>query len=362
MEQHPLPGVKRVLVCGAGGFIGSHLVTSLVQLGYHVTGADLKYPEFALTDAHVFNIIDLTNQHDVACLFDAVKPDHVYQLAADMGGAEYIFSGLNDANVFYNSGQINFNIVTNCVKFGVKRVFYSSSACIYPEGKQLTVDCEALRESDAYPANPDSDYGWEKLMSERLYQAFARNHGLEVRIARYHNIFGPNGTWRGGKEKAPAAFCRKIAQVKLGINPDVEVFGDGLQTRSFLFIDACIEATLDLMASGFDKPLNIGSSYGISINDLAKLAGWAGHLYEDREQGVPQSAQILQLRHVESNVQGVRGRSSNNELIKTVLSYSPGYSYRELQRGIQITYNWVLEQLRQAQPQPNGQGHGVGAQ
>jgi GDP-D-mannose 3',5'-epimerase len=343
---HPMPGIRVVLVCGAGGFIGSHLVTALRDLGYYVIGADIKAPEFAPTDANSFLKVDLTKPDEVESLFNIAQPDHVYQLAADMGGADYIFSGLNDANVFHNSGLINFNIVAACVKYKVKRVFYSSSACVYPEGRQMEADSPALQERDAYPANPDSEYGWEKLMSERLYMAFAKNHDLEVRIARFHNIYGPLGTWRGGKEKAPAAFCRKAAAIELGLATDIEVYGDGEQTRSFLYIDECIKGVLRLMSSTYGQPLNIGSGEQVSINYLAKLGGWAGHqtfLMENEViEGLLPEEKVYYLRHVPTTVQGVRGRSSDNNLIRNVLGWVPG---EDLKQGLQLTYNWIKQQM-----------------
>jgi nucleoside-diphosphate-sugar epimerase len=283
--------MKTALVLGAGGFIGSHLVKKLKEEGFWVRGVDLKYPEHWETAADDFVLGDLRDPRVVNNIFllesnngeypleysitsprpfvQQMQFDEVYQLAADMGGAGYIFSGENDANVMHNSALINLNVVDAAVKFKAKRVFYSSSACMYPEHNQLDPDNPNCEESSAYPANPDSEYGWEKLFSERLYLAFAKNYGLEVRIARFHNIFGPYGTYKGGKEKAPAAMCRKVAEALEG--SEIEVWGDGLQTRSFLYIDECVKGVLKLMRSDFEGPVNIGSEEMVTINELAQL-------------------------------------------------------------------------------------------
>ena len=258
--------MKKLLVCGAGGFIGSHLVNSLKAQGHYVIGADLHYPLYAPTSADVFRVVDLRNQHYVDALVTS-DIDEIYQLAADMGGAGYVFTGEHDADIMHNSAMINLNILDSMRKSGVKKVFYSSSACIYPERNQTDPDNPLLTEDSAYPAAPDSDYGWEKLFSERLYASYSRNYGIQVRIARFHNIFGPMGSWNNGKEKAPAAMCRKVAMS----TGEVDVWGPGNQTRSFLYIDECLEGVHKLMESDCDIPLNIGSDRKISMNDLIKL-------------------------------------------------------------------------------------------
>jgi len=267
--------MKTALVLGGGGFIGSHMVKKLVKEGFWVRAVDLKYPEFSKTQANDFVKGDLRDPKLVEKIMHCpIQPNQqwteVYQFAADMGGAGYIFTGENDSDVMHNSALVNLNVVHECVKKKVKKIFYSSSACIYPEHNQLDPNNPNCEESSAYPADPDSEYGWEKLFSERLYFAFARNHGLDVRVARYHNVFGPEGTWEGGKEKAPAAMCRKAATTPE--NESFEVWGPGNQTRSFLYIDECIEATLRFMRSEFQGPVNIGSEEMISINDFAKMA------------------------------------------------------------------------------------------
>lgn len=259
--------MKKVLVCGAGGFIGTHLVTSLKRKGYYVIGADLKRPDYTPTDADEFYQYDLRDQNLVRQLVTK-DIDTIYQLAADMGGAGYIFTGDNDADIMHNSAMINLNISHEMVAKGVKNVFYSSSACMYPGHNQLDPNNPLLSESSAYPANPDSEYGWEKLFSERMYMAFARNHGIRARIARFHNVFGPLGAWQGGKEKAPAALCRKVA-VSTGT---VDVWGPGVQTRSFMYIDECIEGIHRIMESNCDFPINLGSERMIAINDLVLLS------------------------------------------------------------------------------------------
>lgn len=321
--------VKTALVCGAGGFIGAHLVRRLTSEGYWVRGVDLKFPEFAPTAADDFAIGDLRARDFVDRVIDR-RFDEVYQLAADMGGAGYVFTGDNDADILHNSATINLNVLDACHKRNIARVFYSSSACIYPEQNQEDPDNPNCREDSAYPANPDSEYGWEKLFSERLYMAYARNHGMDCRIARYHNIFGPEGTWQGGKEKAPAAMCRKVAEAEDG--GQIEVWGDGKQTRSFLYIDECIEATIRLMRSEFEGPVNIGSQELISINDLALLvADIAG--------------KTLALDHA-PGPQGVRGRRSDNALIGEKLGWQPS---QPLRAGLETTYGWISgEVARQA--------------
>lgn len=320
--------MKAALVCGAGGFIGSHLVKRLKREGFYVRAVDLKFPEYAETEADDFVIGDLRDQ----CLVRGIvnqRFDEVYQLAADMGGAGYIFTGENDADIMHNSATINLNVLDACYKRNIKRVFYSSSACMYPSHNQEDPENPNCAESSAYPANPDSEYGWEKLFSERLYLAYNRNHGMECRVARFHNIFGPEGTWQGGKEKAPAALSRKIAQCEDG--QSIEVWGDGKQTRSFLYIDECIEGILRLTRSDFQGPVNIGSDEMISINDLARLI-----------------IQISQRNIGISNIpgpQGVRGRNSDNRLIQEQLGWAPRLSLRA---GLETTYAWIAAQVRQA--------------
>ena len=317
--------MKKALVLGAGGFIGSHLVKRLKTEGFWVRGVDLKYPEFAETHADDFVIGDLREQDVCRKILDQ-SFDHVYQLAADMGGAGYIFTGDNDADVMHNSALINLNIVDLCHKHKVGKVFYSSSACMYPEHNQMDPDNPKCNEESAYPANPDSEYGWEKLFSERLYLAYARNHGLNVRVARFHNIFGPEGTWDGGKEKAPAALCRKVAQGKDG--DAIEVWGDGLQTRSFLFIDECVTAVRKLVDSDFEGPVNIGSEEMISINNLAKLI-------------IEKSGKDISVKNIDGPT-GVRGRNSDNALIKEKLNWEPN---APLTIGIGTTFKWISDQV-----------------
>jgi len=312
---------KTALVCGAGGFIGGHLVKRLKSEGFWVRGVDLKFHEHAETHADDFVIGDLRDQLVVRSLIDR-RFDEVYQLAADMGGAGYLFTGENDANVMHNSALINLNVLDACHKRNIKRVFYSSSACIYPEYNQEDPDNPNCAENSAYPADPDSEYGWEKLFSERLYLAYNRNHGMECRVARYHNIFGPEGTWEGGKEKAPAAMCRKVAMAEYG--SEIEVWGDGIQTRSFLFIDECIEGTTRLLRSDFEGPVNIGSDEMISINDLAEMViGFSG--------------KAMGIRNIRGP-EGVRGRNSDNRLIAEQLGWAPKLPVSE---GMACTYEWI---------------------
>ncbi len=318
--------MRTALVCGAGGFIGSHLVRRLKGEGFWVRGVDLKFPEFTVTAADDFLIGDLRDPATCRGVVDR-RFDEVYQLAADMGGAGFVFTGENDADILHNSAMVNLNMLDAVRRRNVSRIFYSSSACMYPEHNQVDPDNPNCAEESAYPANPDSEYGWEKLFSERLYLAFGRNHGLEVRVARYHNIFGPEGTWRGGREKAPAALCRKIAEALDG--GTVEIWGDGLQTRSFLYVDECVEGTLRLTRSNWTGPVNIGSDEMITVNQLAeKIADVAG--------------KSLTLHHV-PGPQGVRGRNSDNRLIQERLGWRPTMSLRE---GLSRTYRWVAEQVR----------------
>jgi len=315
-----------VLVLGAGGFIGSHLAGRLKREGLKVCGVDLKYPEYSKSDADEFLIGDLRDQKFCKEIFRR-RFKHVYQLAADMGGAGYIFTGENDADVMYNSALINLNVLNLCKEEEVEKVFYSSSACIYPTHNQENPDNPLCSEESAYPANPDSEYGWEKLFSERLYLSYARNYRLNVRIARFHNIFGIESAWQGGKEKAPAALCRKVAMAKDG--DAIEIWGDGKQTRSFLYIDECLEGVRRLMESDFQGPVNIGSEEMISINDLAKMI-------------IEISGKKLSIKNIPGPT-GVRGRNSDNKLITEKLNWRPSYPLR---KGIEQTYRWVLEQVQ----------------
>ena len=320
--------MKKALVCGAGGFIGSHLVKRLKKEGFWVRGVDLKYPEFSETAADDFVIGDLRDPYVCKYVTD-IKFDEVYQLAADMGGAGFVFTGDNDADIMHNSALINLNMLEACYRRNIKKIFYSSSACIYPKYNQEDPDNPKCSENSAYPAYPDSEYGWEKLFSERLYLAFHRNYGMEVRIARYHNIFGPEGTWQGGREKAPAAICRKVAIAKLKGEDYIEIWGDGKQTRSFLYIDECIEGTLRLMRSDFTGPVNIGSEEMVTINQLAEM--------------IMEIAGVkLRIKHV-PGPQGVRGRNSDNRLIYEKLGWKPLVSLR---KGLEITYAWIEEQVK----------------
>jgi nucleoside-diphosphate-sugar epimerase len=340
---------KTALVLGAGGFIGSHMVKRLRSEGYWVRGVDLKFPEFSISEANEFILGDLRDlnfverviqfkgylgnfYHFVASQY--LQPfDEIYQFAADMGGAGFVFTGENDADIMHNSATINLNVLESVRKFNdfkdtnKTKIFYSGSACMYPEHNQLDPDNPDCREESAYPAAPDSEYGWEKLFSERLFFAYHRNYGIPVRVARYHNIFGPEGTWEGGREKAPAAICRKVAYLpeQGGV---IDVWGDGKQTRSFLYIDECIEATRRMMESDFIGPVNIGSEEMVTINQLvdtaAKVAG-----------------KEVKKNHIDGPL-GVRGRNSNNDLIRKEL----GWDYSQgLEEGIRKTYNWILEQI-----------------
>tara|TARA_B100000029_G_C17422379_1_gene904790 strand:+ start:36 stop:1025 length:990 start_codon:yes stop_codon:yes gene_type:complete len=327
----------KAVVMGAGGFIGSHMVKRLKREGYYVKGVDLKSPEFSETEADDFIIGDLRDPQLVADVIDS-DYDELYQFAADMGGAGYIFTGENDANVMHNSAVINLNVVYECMKKGVKKVFYSSSACMYPAYNQEDPDNPKCNEDSAYPAMPDSEYGWEKLFSERLYFAFNRNYKLNVRVARFHNIFGPEGTWDGGKEKAPAAMCRKAALAK--DKGSIEVWGDGTQTRSFLYIDECIESVRRLMNSDFMGPVNIGSEEMISINNFAQMA-------------IDISGKNISINNIEGQdfeekygfpcPIGVKGRNSDNKLFKEKVGWSPS---QPLIDGMQKTFEWINSQIK----------------
>ena len=322
--------MKKALVCGAGGFIGHHMVKRLKKEGFWVRGVDLKYPEFSEVEADDFVIGDLRDPYVCRYIVDT-KFDEVYQFAADMGGAGYVFTGENDANIMHNSALINLNVLEACYRRNVKRIFYSSSACIYPKYNQEDPENPNCAEESAYPAFPDSEYGWEKLFSERLYLAFHRNYGMEVRIARYHNVFGPEGSWNDGKEKAPAALCRKVALSKEKGLDYIEVWGDGKQTRSFLYIDECIEGTLRLMRSNWTGPVNIGSEEMVSIDQLAEM--------------IMEIAGVkLKIIHV-PGPQGVRGRKSDNRLIYKQLGWKPSLPLKE---GLKITYIWIEEQVKKA--------------
>jgi len=320
--------MKKAIVCGAGGFIGGHLVNRLKAHGYWVRGVDLKENEYGNMKADDFVIGDLRDQNFCNSIFDQ-EIDEIYQLAADMGGAGYIFTGEHDADVMHNSASINLNMVDLALKHKVKKVFYSSSACMYPEYNQLDPENPKCSEDSAYPAAPDSEYGWEKLFSERLYLAYHRNYGLEVRIARFHNIFGPQGTWTGGKEKAPAAFCRKVAETEDG--GTIEMWGDGLQTRSFLYIDECLEAVDRLMKSDFVGPVNIGSEEMVTINQLAEMT-------------MEVAGKKIKIKHIDGPT-GVRGRNSDNKLINEKLGWAPS---QPLKDGINKTYDWISKQVESA--------------
>ncbi len=318
-------GEKRALVCGAGGFIGGHLVKRLKKEGFWVRGVDVKFHEYAETEADDFICGDLRDQSLVAAVVDT-RFDEIYQLAADMGGAGYIFVGDNDADVMHNSATINLNVLEAAYRRNCKRIFYSSSACMYPAYNQEDPDNPNCAEDSAYPAAPDSEYGWEKLFSERLYLTYGRCRGMEPRVARYHNIFGPEGTWDGGREKAPAALCRKIAKTKSG--GDIEIWGDGEQTRSFLYVDECLEGSIRLTRSNFLGPVNIGSEEMVTINQLA-------HVIADI------AGKQIGLHHIPGPM-GVRGRNSDNRLIAEKLGWAPSDTLRA---GLERTYEWVERQV-----------------
>lgn len=323
--------MKKILVLGGGGFIGGHLSKKLKDDGHFVRAVDIKNHEHFQVDEFCgeFVVGDLRDPkfvYDVMSLVDT-KFDEVYQLAADMGGAGYIFTGENDANVMHNSAVINLNVLDSAVKLGIKKIFYSSSACMYPEHNQLDPDNPNCEESSAYPANPDSEYGWEKLFSERLYLAYNRNYGVDVKIARFHNIFGPYGTYIGGKEKAPAAICRKVSEVLEG--GEIEIWGDGKQTRSFLYIDECVDGVLRLMESDFTGPVNIGSDEMVTINELVDYV-------------TDISGKNVHIKHI-SGPTGVRGRNSDNNLIKEKLNWSPT---QPLYSGLIKTYEWIDSKIK----------------
>jgi len=318
--------VKKALVSGAGGFIGGHLVSRLKAEGYWVRGADIKHHEYKQTEADEFLLGDLTIVENVRKAVAGV--DEVYQLAADMGGAGYIFTGEHDSSVMHDSAMINLHTLEEGRKAGVKKFFYSSSACIYPEYNQMDPDNPKCSEESAYPAAPDSEYGWEKLFSERLYFAYHRNYGLEVHVARFHNIFGPLGTWRGGREKSPAALCRKIAETADG--GEIEIWGDGKQTRSFLIVEECVEGIRRLMESDFAGPVNIGSEEMVTINKLAETI-------------MDVSGKKVSLKHIPGPL-GVRGRNSDNHLIREKLGWEPKMPLHD---GIDKTYKWISAQLKE---------------
>ncbi len=330
--------MKNALVLGAGGFIGSHMVNRLKSEGYWVRGVDVKRPEFSATQADDFQIFDLRHPFNYQILCRITKEhgtqhfDEIYQFAADMGGAGFVFTGEHDADIMHNSGIINLNVLNQLSKMDfIGKIFYSSSACMYPQEIQNDYHNPGLRESDAYPANPDSEYGWEKLFSERLFLAYQRNKNLNVRIARFHNIYGPEGTYKGGREKAPAAMCRKVINSDLGLN--IEVWGTGHQTRSFLYIDDCIEAVRLLMmdcaldGTTFCGPVNIGSEEMVTINQLAQMA-------------IDLSGKDINIKNVDGPT-GVMGRNSNNDLIREKLGWEPKWS---LEGGMQKTFSWIQSQ------------------
>ena len=324
--------MRTALVLGGGGFIGSHLVRRLKQEGFFVRAVDLKRPEFSASAADEFMLGDLREQDFCRQVVDR-RFDEVYQLAADMGGAGYIFTGEHDADVMHNSATINLHILEECSRRGIQDVFYSSSACMYPAHNQEDPDNPNCAENSAYPANPDSEYGWEKLFSERLFLAYNRNRGMRCRVARFHNIFGPEGTWQGGREKAPAAICRKVAEAQ---SPDaIEIWGDGRQTRSFLYIEECLEGVRRLMQSSFYGPVNIGSDEMVTINQMANMV-------------IAISGKALELVHVPGPT-GVRGRNSDNRLIEHKLGWRPS---RPFVQGLEVTYEWIERQVRAQLDEP----------
>jgi len=315
----------RVLVTGGGGFIGHHLITYLVERGYWVRGVDVKTPEYEQTAAHDFKVLDLRRWEN--CLEATADIDEVYSLAADMGGMGFISA--HHAQILHNNSLINLHTLDAARQNGARRYFYTSSACVYPEYLQTDANVVPLRESDAYPAQPQDAYGWEKLLTERLCTHYREDYGLETRIVRFHNIFGPLGTWDGGREKAPAAMCRKIATAKLTGNPEIEIWGDGEQTRSFCYIDDCVEGIYRLMRSDYAEPLNLGQDRMVTINELADM--------------VAAAAGIEIVKNHIDGPQGVRGRNSDNTRLREVLGWEPAIS---LEDGLARTYAWIEKQVQ----------------
>ncbi len=322
--------MKKALVLGGGGFIGAHMVKRLKTEGFWVRAVDIKHPPYLQSEADEFVIGDL-REPQLACNVIDIVFDEIYQFAADMGGAGFVFSGEHDADIMHNSALVNLNVLEACKKSGVRKIFYSSSACMYPEHNQMDPNNPNCSEESAYPANPDSEYGWEKLFSERLYLAYGRNYGINIRLARYHNIFGPEGSWNNGREKSPAAICRKIASANEG--GEIEIWGDGKQTRSFLYIDECLEGTCRLMRSDWIGPVNICSDEMVSINKLAKMT-------------MEIAGKNLKIKHIDGPL-GVRGRNSDNRLIEEKLNWRPSL---KLRNGLEKTYAWIEKQVQASKP------------